>query len=167
MYYTTTRNEYSVLHKGKYIKNNRHLGNGSNLPYKSVEMRFFSVGTRLPGLVQSDEKLGLHTPCIHSSFLYCTSGPHKQQKEWRGLKSVTGCLDQSTHTFQGCCCSPKQFPKAVSLFLFLRLLLTLASKHTTVTAAVSACSDELTVSCLDPHILCSPIITCVNHYLLI
>lgn len=81
---------------------------------------------------------------------YCTSSPRKQQKECRGSTASNqrqAPLDQSARIFQGHCCSPKRFPKAVSLFPFLRLFLTLASKHTTATAAVSARSDELTVSC--------------------
>lgn len=33
----TTRNEYSVLPKKTYKKNNTDLGNGSNLPYRITE----------------------------------------------------------------------------------------------------------------------------------
>lgn len=38
-YYRPTRNKYSVLPKGNYTKNTMDLGNGSNLPYKAMEMR--------------------------------------------------------------------------------------------------------------------------------
>lgn len=85
---------------------------------------------------------------------YCTSGPHKQQNKCRGSMASNQWQAPWTRahaSFQGHCCSPKHFPKAVSFFPFLRLFLTLASNHTTASAAVSAHSDELTVSCLDYH----------------
>lgn len=118
-------------------------------------------------LVWSRCNLGLLLP-------YCTSGPRKQQKECRGSTASNqwqAPLDQSTCIFQGQCCSPKHFPKTASLFLFLGLFLTLASKHTTATVAVSACSDELTVSCLNYHLhfmlshynLCQALLVDLKH----